>query len=157
MLDMTVIYDLAIVALRILMPVYAIIIVYQCYAAMRRRRRPEKPLVTLYNTVTGLKLPVIFWENSIGRSRASDIVVDDPAVSRNHCVLLRRASGWYICDTGSKGGTYVNGEELWAEPECLLTMLSVWAIRSFSFCVAKIMTKISVTVGFLRKPTTSLQ
>ena len=33
------------------------------------------------------------------------------AVSRNHCVLLRRASGWYICDTGSKGGTYVNGEE----------------------------------------------
>lgn len=110
MLDMTVIYDLAIVALRILMPVYAIIIVYQCYAAMRRRRRPEKPLVTLYNTVTGLKLPVIFWENSIGRSRASDIVVDDPAVSRNHCVLLRRASGWYICDTGSKGGTYVNGE-----------------------------------------------
>ncbi|MBD9051154.1 FtsW/RodA/SpoVE family cell cycle protein [Ruminococcus sp.] len=108
---MTVIYDLAIVALRILMPVYAIIIVYQCYAAMRRRRRPEKPLVTLYNTVTGLKLPVIFWENSIGRSRASDIVVDDPAVSRNHCVLLRRASGWYICDTGSKGGTYVNGEE----------------------------------------------
>ena len=111
MLDMTVIYDLAIVAIRILMPVYAIIIVYQCYAAMRRRRRPEKPLVTLYNTVTGLKLPVIFWENSIGRSRASDIVVDDPAVSRNHCVLLRRASGWYICDTGSKGGTYVNGEE----------------------------------------------
>lgn len=111
MLDMTVIYDLAIVALRILMPVYAIIIVYQCYAAMRRRRRPEKPLVTLYNTVTGIKLPVIFWENSIGRSRASDIVVDDPAVSRNHCVLLRRASGWYICDTGSKGGTYVNGEE----------------------------------------------
>ena len=110
MLDMTVIYDLAIVALRILMPVYAIIIVYQCYAAMRRRRRPEKPLVTLYNTVTGQKLPVIFWENSIGRSKSSDIVVDDPAVSRNHCVLLRRASGWYICDTGSKGGTYVNGE-----------------------------------------------
>lgn len=110
MLDMTVIYDLAIVALRVLMPVYAIIIVYQCYAAMRRRRRPEKPLVTLYNTVTGQKLPVIFWENSIGRSKSSDIVVNDPAVSRNHCVLLRRASGWYICDTGSKGGTYVNGE-----------------------------------------------
>lgn len=120
MLDMTVIYDLAIVALRILMPVYAIIIVYQCYAAMRRRRRPEKPLVTLYNTVTGLKLPVIFWENSIGRSRASDIVVDDPAVSRNHCVLLRRASGWYICDTGSKGGTYVNGEEAVARTRVLI-------------------------------------
>lgn len=54
MLDMTVIYDLAIVALRILMPVYAIIIVYQCYAAMRRRRRPEKPLLHFTITVTGL-------------------------------------------------------------------------------------------------------
>ncbi len=133
MLDMTVIYDLAIVALRILMPVYAIIIVYQCYAAMRRRRRPEKPLVTLYNTVTGLKLPVIFWENSIGRSRASDIVVDDPAVSRNHCVLLRRASGWYICDTGSKGGTYVNGEEAVGRTRVLIDYLNSVGNSQFQF------------------------
>ena len=78
MFDMTVIFDIGVVALRILLPIYAIIIVYQCYAAMRRRRRPEKPLVTLLNAVTGTKLPVIFWENSIGRSRASDIIVDDP-------------------------------------------------------------------------------
>lgn len=111
MFDSAVIFDVAVVALRILLPIYAVVIVYQCYAAMRRRRRPEKPLVTLYNAATGLKLPVLFWENSIGRSKASDIVVEDPAVSRNHCVLLRRKSGWYVCDTGSKGGTYVNGEE----------------------------------------------
>ena len=109
--DLSIIFDMGVVALRFLMPVYAIIIVYQCFAAMRRRRRPETPLISLLNPATGEILPVLFWENSIGRSRASDIVVDDPAVSRNHCVLLRRASGWYICDTGSKGGTYVNGEE----------------------------------------------
>lgn len=107
---MSVIFDLGVVALRILLPVYAIIIVYQCYAAMRRRRRPEKPLVTLFNPVTGLKIPVLFWENSIGRSKASDIVVEDPAVSRNHCVLLRRKEGWYITDVGSKSGTFVNGK-----------------------------------------------
>ncbi len=110
MFDMSVIFDLGVVALRILLPVYAIIIVYQCYAAMRRRRRPEKPLVTLFNPVTGLKIPVLFWENSIGRSKASDIVVEDPAVSRNHCVLLRRKEGWYITDVGSKSGTFVNGK-----------------------------------------------
>ena len=63
------IFDIGVVALRILLPVYAIIIVYQCYAAMRRRRRPETPLVTLVNPQTGLKLPVLFWENSIGRSK----------------------------------------------------------------------------------------
>ncbi|MCD8025701.1 MAG: FtsW/RodA/SpoVE family cell cycle protein [Clostridiales bacterium] len=111
MFDFSVIFDIGVVGLRILMPFYAIVIVYQCYAAMRRRRRPEKPLVTLYNIQTGSKLPVIFWENSIGRSKSNDIVVEDPAVSRNHCVLLRRKEGWFVNDTGSKGGTYVNGVE----------------------------------------------
>lgn len=114
------IFDIGVVALRILLPFYAIIIVYQCYAAMRRRRRPETPLVTLINTQTGLKLPVLFWENSIGRSRSSDIVVDDPTVSRSHCVLLRRSDGWFITDTGSKSGTYVNGEKIVERTQLLI-------------------------------------
>lgn len=105
-----VIYDIGVVGLRILMPVYAIFIVYQCYAAMRRRRRSEKPLVTLFNTDTGEKTPVVLWENSIGRGRANDITVEDPTVSRNHCVLLRRSEGWFVTDVGSTAGTYVNGE-----------------------------------------------
>ena len=105
-----VIFDIGVVGLRILMPVYAIFIVYQCYAAMRRRRRSEKPLVTLFNTVTGEKTPVVLWENSIGRGKANDITVNDPTVSRNHCVLLRRSEGWFVTDVGSTAGTYVNGE-----------------------------------------------
>ncbi|HCB95434.1 MAG TPA: hypothetical protein DEP65_07315 [Ruminococcus sp.] len=87
---------------------------------MRRRRRPETPLVTLVNPQTGLKLPVLFWENSIGRSRSSDIVVDDPTVSRSHCVLLRRSDGWFITDTGSKSGTYVNGEKIEERTQLLI-------------------------------------
>lgn len=118
--ELAVIFDIGVVALRILLPVYAIVIVYQCYAAMRRRRRPEKPLVTLYNSVTGLKLPVVFWENSIGRSKSSDVVVDDPAVSRNHCVLLRRKDGWFITDTGSKSGTFVNGKKIRGRKQLLI-------------------------------------
>lgn len=119
-MDLSVIYDIGIVALRVLLPFYAIVIVYQCYAAMRRRRRPEKPLVTLYNPVTGLKLPVLFWENSIGRSRSSDVVVDDPAVSRSHCVLLRRKEGWFVTDTDSKSGTYVNGRKIRGRTQLML-------------------------------------
>ena len=114
------IFDIGVVALRILLPVYAIIIVYQCYAAMRRRRRPETPLVTLVNPQTGLKLPVLFWENSIGRSRSSGIVVDDPTVSRSHCDLLRRSDGLFITDTGSKSGTYVNGEKIEERTQLLI-------------------------------------
>ena len=109
---MTFIMDLAVVALRMLLPVYTIIIVYQCYASMRRRRRPERPLVLIQDTDTGIKTPVVFWENSIGRNRGCDIAIDDPAVSRNHCVLLRRKEGWFITDTGSKTGTYVNGRKV---------------------------------------------
>lgn len=112
MADFSVIFDIGVVALRIIMPIYAIVIVYQCYAAMRRRRRPEKPLVTLQNLVTGEKTPVVFWENSIGRAKASDITVNDLHVSRSHAVLLRRSQGWFITDTRSDEGTYLNGERV---------------------------------------------
>ena len=71
--DLSIIFDMGVVALRFLMPVYAIIIVYQCFAAMRRRRRPETPLISLLNPATGEILPVLFWENSIGRSKSSDV------------------------------------------------------------------------------------
>ena len=39
-MDLSVITDAGVIGLRVLMPFFAIIIVYQCYAAMRRRRRP---------------------------------------------------------------------------------------------------------------------
>ncbi len=110
MFNFDVIFDIGVVGLRILMPIYAIFTVYQCYSAMRRRRRSEKPLVTLFNTRTGERTPVVLWENSIGRGKANDITVDDPTVSRNHCVLLRRKEGWFVSDIGSTAGTYVNGQ-----------------------------------------------
>lgn len=102
--------DVGIVALRAILPIYAVVIVYQCFASARRHRRPEKPLVTLEIEATGQKVPVLFWENSIGRSKGSDICVADMAVSRDHCVLLRRQEGWFVSDIGSKFGTFVNGE-----------------------------------------------
>ena len=102
--------DVAVIALRAMLPIYAVIIVYQCFASARRHRRPEKPLVTLENKDTGQLIPVLFWENSIGRSKGSDIVVADMSVSRDHCVLLRRPQGWMVSDIGSKFGTEVNGE-----------------------------------------------
>ncbi len=56
----SIIFDMGVVALRFLMPVYAIIIVYQCFAAMRRRRRPETPLISLWNPATGEDAPRAF-------------------------------------------------------------------------------------------------
>ncbi len=110
--DISVIYDAGVVGLRMIMPLLAIVIVYQCYAAMRRRRRPEKPLVGM--------IPVVFWENSIGRSKSSDIVINDLSVSRNHCVLLRRKAGWFVSDVGSLSGTFVNGVRIHGRAQVLV-------------------------------------
>lgn len=112
--------DIAVVALRFLLPVYAVVIIYQCYASMRRHRRPEKPLVTLEVKGHTQKVPVLFWENSIGRSKGSDICVNDMSVSRDHCVLLRRQEGWMVSDIGSKGGTYVNGKKTRGRTQVLI-------------------------------------
>ncbi|MER2080858.1 MAG: FtsW/RodA/SpoVE family cell cycle protein [Ruminococcus sp.] len=120
MFDFSVVFDVGVVALRVLMPLYAIFIVYQLYAAMRRRRRPEKPLVTLMNTRTFEKIPVLFWENSIGRKRSNDIVVNDPGVSKVHAVLLRRDEGWLINDTESVHGTFVNGRKVTDRTQVLI-------------------------------------
>ncbi len=110
-LNIQVITDVAIVALRILIPLLGIIVVFQCYSSMRRQRRDEKPLIVLENRKTTEALPVLFWENSIGRAKRNDIVIpNDLSVSREHCVILRRKEGWFITDTGSKTGTYVNGK-----------------------------------------------
>ena len=131
--DLSIIFDVGVVALRILLPIYAIVIVYQCYAAMRRRRRTEKPLVTLCNMQTGNVIPILFWENSIGRSKSSDVVVTDLAVSRNHGVLLRRSEGWFITDTGSTGGTFVNGVPVEGRAQVLINDVITIGSTDFEF------------------------
>ncbi len=111
-LNFQVITDLAIVVLRVLIPILGIVVVFQCYSSMRRQRRDEKPLVMLVNKENDDCLPVLAWENSIGRGRSCDITLGDMTVSRDHCVLLRREAGWFISDTGSKYGTFVNGKRV---------------------------------------------
>ena len=104
--------DVAVVGLRILVILYGIFIVFECFASLRRQKRNEKPLITLFNETLKQKIPVLCWENSIGRSKGSDIVLNDPTVSRDHCVLLRRDEGWFVTDTDSKSGTRVNGKKV---------------------------------------------
>lgn len=94
--------------IRILTPVFGIVIVFLCFSSLRYGRREEHALIVLDDEFRGIRYPVLFWENSIGRSRNSDIRINDPVVSRDHAVLLRRDDGWFITDTGSKMGVLVN-------------------------------------------------
>jgi diguanylate cyclase (GGDEF)-like protein len=46
---------------------------------------------------------------AIGRSMAVEIHVDDPSISRRHCLLLRRDGALQLEDLESRNGTWVNG------------------------------------------------
>lgn len=100
--------DLIVIILRIVLPITAIFIVVKTYSALRHNRRDERPLIMLFDEDTKRAIPVLYWENSIGRSKRCDIHLDDNTVSREHAVLMRRDNGWIITDTGSKSGVYVN-------------------------------------------------
>src|ERR1700749_743782 len=45
---------------------------------------------------------------TVGRRPESDVFLDDVTVSRDHAVIVRRASEYHLDDCGSLNGTYVN-------------------------------------------------
>lgn len=46
----------------------------------------------------------------VGRSRTSDVQVDEQGVSRRHCEVLLRDDGVFVRDLGSAHGTWVAGQ-----------------------------------------------
>ena len=83
---------------RVSTPLLMLIIIVLCFRALRSGRREEHALIALDDEDKNIRYPVLFWENSLGRSRSSDIRVPDATVSRDHAVLLRREAGWFITD-----------------------------------------------------------
>jgi FHA domain/zinc-ribbon domain len=60
----------------------------------------------------GESFPVEGERMTIGRRPDSAIFLDDITVSRDHALLVRRGSAWYLDDCGSLNGTYVNRERI---------------------------------------------
>ena len=48
----------------------------------------------------------------IGRGTGSDIIVDDPAVSRMHAAIEFSEAGFVLRDLGSKNGTFLDGKSI---------------------------------------------
>jgi hypothetical protein len=49
---------------------------------------------------------------SLGRSRQSDVMVDDPNVSRTHAEIRPRGGSWVLTDLGSTNGSRLNGRRV---------------------------------------------
>ncbi len=96
--------------LRYLLPVLVFVLLWRvCKPLLTFRREPE--IWAWLVLEDGRKIPITHWENVIGRSKRSDIVVNFPTVSRNHAVLRRYDDGsWTVRDADSKTGTFVNGQ-----------------------------------------------
>ena len=56
----------------------------------------------------GQSFPLAGEKMTIGRSPETDVFLDDVTVSREHATLVRRGGDWYLDDSGSLNGTYVN-------------------------------------------------
>ena len=48
----------------------------------------------------------------LGRSTNAYYQLADPSVSRNHCQVLRDGDRVTLIDSGSSGGTFVNGQKI---------------------------------------------
>ena len=98
--------------MRYLAPALAFLLLLRCARPLLTFRR-EPEIWAWLCLDDGRKLPITHWENVIGRSKRSDIVIDVPTVSRNHAVLTRYDDGsWSVTDVGSSGGTCVNGRRV---------------------------------------------
>lgn len=83
-------------------------------APAQHSRTPPRAFIILEGERTlTLTLPVI----NVGRRFDSDLVLDDPRVSRAHAQLRLRFGHYMVYDLGSTGGTFVNGRRV---AECVL-------------------------------------
>lgn len=97
---------------RYLAPALALLILWRCvWPLLRFRRQPE--IWAWLVMPDGSRAPVTHWENLLGRSPYSDIVLNYPTVSRSHVVLTRYDDGsWSLTDIGRRGAVLVNGKPI---------------------------------------------
>ena len=60
----------------------------------------------------GQSFPLTGERMTIGRSPETDVFLDDVTVSREHATLVRRGGDWFLDDSGSLNGSYVNRQRV---------------------------------------------
>ncbi len=97
-------------------PILAFLLLFRCLKPLLTFRR-EPEIWAWLCLEDDTRLPITHWENVLGRSKRSDIVINSPTVSRSHGVLTRYDDGsWTITDSDSSNGILVNGKKtkIWA-------------------------------------------
>jgi len=66
---------------------------------------------------------------SLGRSPENDLAIDDPEISRKHCIFRRTPQGCVVDDMGTSNGTQVNGESVDRAPLSHGTVIRVGEVE----------------------------
>lgn len=69
-------------------------------------------LISLHGPNTGARFLLNADSTTVGRHPKSDIFLDDVTVSRKHAYFLRSGSDFYVRDSRSLNGTYVNFQQI---------------------------------------------
>ena len=116
--------------LRFLFPILAILMLVRIIRSLVKAS--PKPEVWAYLSLpNGASEPLTHWENILGRSPASDVILNYPVVSRQHAALIRTGEDrWTVHDLGSKSGTFINGKPVEAagSPMTLGDVLSLGGV-----------------------------
>jgi len=72
-------------------------------------------LIVLAGAKEGLEIPLRKDKFLIGRAKECALRAGSEAISRRHCAIIRRDTGWTVRDLGSRNGTHVNDEKIAAE------------------------------------------
>src|ERR671939_170304 len=72
-------------------------------------------LIVLAGAKEGLEIPLKKEKFLIGRAKECALRAGSEAISRQHCAITRRESGYTVKDLGSRNGTHVNDRRITEE------------------------------------------
>lgn len=99
-------------ALRYALPAGAVIVIFTCVVSLFRNRPRAHKMAQLTDENNDSVIEINHWETSIGKSKANDIVLPLPSVSRFHAVIAKKSRDWVVTDTFSRNGVLVNGKKI---------------------------------------------
>ena len=76
-------------------------------------------LLTQGGPYGGTKIPLSRGVTTIGRAPFNDVLLDDVGVSQQHARVQSDSAGYWIIDSGSANGTFVNWERVSDGPRLL--------------------------------------
>lgn len=84
---------------------------------------------------------------TVGRANNNDVFIKDPLISKFHAYFMKRGSAWYVADSGSTNGTFVDKKPLEAT---VPHKLEVDSLISFSEDLTYRFVDNEKVLGFLR-------